>query len=148
MRGYARIGLSQPVVPVAAPAILAGVLHHQCANGVEFDVAHAGEQVGFCLDDAGLVAAFPQAAGAAVGAVDVLHVAPPDGLHELGDSCLSFRCYQQVNMVGHEGIGVNVAVPIGSRFFQPVEVEVVILLGEKAGLPIDSALNDVLRHSG
>ena len=52
-------------------------------------------------------------------------------------------------MVGHEGIGVNVAAPIGSRFFQPVEVEVVILLGKKTRLSIDSALNDVLlRHSG
>jgi hypothetical protein len=39
-------------------------------------------------------------------------------------------------------------VPIGSRFFQPVEVDVVILLGKKAGLSIDAALNDVLRHSG
>jgi NAD(P)H-flavin reductase len=51
-------------------------------------------------------------------------------------------------MVGHEGIGVNVAAPIGSRFFQPVGAEVIILLGKKTGLPIDSAQNDVLRHSG
>jgi hypothetical protein len=43
---------------------------------------------------------------------------------------------------------VDVAVPIGSRFFQPVEVKVIILLGKKTGLSIDSALNNVLRHSG
>jgi hypothetical protein len=53
-----------------------------------------------------------------------------------------------VDVVGHEGIGVDVAVPIGSRFFQPMEVEVVILLGEKTRLSIDSSLNNVLRHSG
>lgn len=51
-------------------------------------------------------------------------------------------------MVGHEGIGMDVAAPIGSRFFQPVEVTVIVLLGEETGLPIVSPLNDVLRHSG
>jgi hypothetical protein len=69
-------------------------------------------------------------------------------LHQLGDSCLGSWRNQQVNVVGHEGIGMDVAVPIGSRFFQPVEEDVVILLGKKTGLSIDAALNDVLRHSG
>ena len=83
-----------------------------------------------------------------VAAVDVLHVAPADGLHELGDSILVFWRDQQVNVVGHQGIGMDVAVPIDSRFFQSVEVEVIILLGKETGRSIDSALNDVLRHSG
>jgi hypothetical protein len=39
-------------------------------------------------------------------------------------------------------------VPIGSRFFQPVEVKVIILLGKETGLSIDSALDDVLRNAG
>ena len=34
---------------------------------------------------------------------------------------------------------------LGSRFFHPVEVAVVILLGEETGLSIDTALHDVLR---
>jgi len=37
-------------MPVAAPLVLAGVLHHSGANRVEFDVAHTGQQVGFGLD--------------------------------------------------------------------------------------------------
>jgi len=52
-----------------------------------------------------------------------------------------------VDVVGHEYIGMNDTTPIGSRFFQPVELAVVILLGKKAGLSVDAALDDVLRYS-
>ena len=135
-------------MPVAAPAVLPRVLHHVGADRVEFDVAHAGEEVGFCLDQAGFVAAFPQAAGAALAAVDVLHVAATNSLHELGCASLCFGCNQQVDVVGHEYISVDGTVPIGSRFLQPVKITEVILIGEKAGLPVDSALNYMLRHSG
>jgi hypothetical protein len=53
-----------------------------------------------------------------------------------------------VDVVGHEHIGVNDTVPIGSRLFQPVEVTVAILFGIKARLSIDSALDNMLRYSG
>ena len=68
------------------------------------------------LNQAGLESTFPQAAGAAVAAVDVLHVAPSDGLHQLGDAVRFIRCRQQVDVVGHEDIGMDGTVPIGSRF--------------------------------
>jgi hypothetical protein len=45
-------------------------------------------------------------------------------------------------------LSVYSTVPIGSRFLQPVKITKVILIGEKAGLPVDSALNNMLRHSG
>jgi len=145
--GDTRVGLAEAVVPVTAPAVLAGVLHHASANGVEFDVTHAGEQVGLGLDQAGFVAAFPQTASAFVAAVDVLHVAPSDCLHEFGCAGLGLGRDQQVNVVGHEYVGVNNTVPIGSRFLQPVEVAVVVLLGKKTGLSVDAALNNMLRDS-
>jgi hypothetical protein len=77
-----------------------------------------------------------------------LHVAPPDGLHEFGCACLGFRRDQQVDVVGHEYIKHGRHSANRSRFFQPVEVTVVILLGVKAGLSIDSALDNMLRYSG
>lgn len=70
----------------------------------------------FGLDQRGFVTPFPQAASALVAAVDVLHVAPPDRLHEFGGASLGFRGDQQVDVVGHEYIGMYDAVPIGSRF--------------------------------
>ena len=69
----------------------------------------------------------------------------PDGLNEFGYSDVCFRCDQQMDVVGHEGIGVNLAVPIGRRFLQPVEVNVIVLLSKETRLSVDPALNNVLR---
>jgi hypothetical protein len=59
VRGDAWVCLAQSIMPVAATAVLAGVLRHPGADRVEFNVAHAGEQVGLGLDHAGFVAPFP-----------------------------------------------------------------------------------------
>ncbi|MEN9454224.1 MAG: hypothetical protein RLZZ19_711, partial [Actinomycetota bacterium] len=56
--------LPEAVAAVAAPAVVGGVIGHAGANRVEFDIAHAGEQIGFGLDQRGFVAALPQGAGA------------------------------------------------------------------------------------
>jgi len=77
-----------------------------------------------------------------------LHVAPADGLHELGGSGLGLGRDQQVDVVGHQDISVNDTVPIGSRFSQPVEVTVVVLLGKKAEFSVDAALDNVPGYSG
>jgi len=46
-------------------------------------------------------------------------------------------------MVGRQHARVNAAAAIASYFFQPMDITVVVLFGEKAGLAIDNALNDV-----
>ena len=80
-REVAGMRLDQRVVPtegvagVARPAVVTRVGGHAGANGVEFDVAIAVQKVGFPIDGCGLVAAFPQRAGAAIAVVDVAHVA-------------------------------------------------------------------------
>jgi hypothetical protein len=51
-------------------------------------------------------------------------------------------------MVGHQNIGMDGAAAIASRFFKPMEVALVVLLGKEAGLAIDAALNDVQRVIG
>ena len=48
-----------------------------------------------------------------------------------------------MDMVGHQHIGVNRTAAIASRFFEAVEVALVVLLGKEAGLAIDAALDDV-----
>jgi hypothetical protein len=45
----------------------------------------------------------------------------------------------------HQHIRVDATTPIGSRFFRPVEVAVIIFLGKEAGLAIDAALDEMLR---
>ena len=43
---------------------------------------------------------------------------------------------------------MNSAATIASRFFQPMEIAVVIFIGEKTRLAIDAALNNVQRVIG
>lgn len=86
MRLNALVRFPQSVMPVARPAILRGIIRHVCAYRVQFDVAHAGQQVILGLYHARFESAFPQATGAVVAAVDVLHIASADGLHQFGDA--------------------------------------------------------------
>ena len=80
--------------------------------------------------------------------VDVLDGAPAERLHQPGRRSICGGRQQQMNMVGYPHVNVNGAAASVSRFFQPVEVTVVVLFGEKAGLTIDAALNDVQRNFG
>jgi hypothetical protein len=52
-----------------------------------------------------------------------------------GDRSVSARRQEEANMVGRQRVGTNGAAAIASRFFQPMEVAVIFLFGEKAGLP-------------
>jgi len=100
------------------------------------------------LNGAGLEPAFPQRAGPPVGPVDVLHVTATYRLHQPAGALRRLRRNKEVNVVGHEHIGVDGTAIIGSRFLQPVEVTVIILFGEETRLPIDAALHEVLRQAG
>jgi hypothetical protein len=53
-----------------------------------------------------------------------------------------------MDVVGHEGVGVDGAAPVGSRFLEPMEVAVAVLVGKEAGLAIDASLHEVLRNIG
>jgi len=43
--------LPQAVATITAPAVMGGIINHVGTHGVEFDVALAGEQVVFGLDE-------------------------------------------------------------------------------------------------
>lgn len=81
-----RIGFAQTMPAVAAPTVVRWVINHIRGNGVEFNIAVAGEQVVFSLDHASLEAALPDSATAFVGAVEVLRIPAPERLHHPGDA--------------------------------------------------------------
>lgn len=89
-----RVGLGEGVVPVAGPRIVCRRIDHSGSYRIEFDVAVANEQVILRIDGAGLVAAFPEGAGAAVGVVNVLHVVPAHILHGARDGAVGGRRHQ------------------------------------------------------
>lgn len=113
----------------------------------QLDVALAAEQVGFGLDQRGLVAAVPQGAAAAVGGVDALHVAPAKGDDEPRDSFGALGCDKQVDVVRHQRVGMKRAPLFLQGFAQPVEVGLVVLFPEEARFAVMPALHDVQGNS-
>lgn len=105
------------------------------------------EQVRFGLDQRGLVAAVPQGAAAAVGGVDVLHVAPAQGDDEPRDALGALGRDKQMDVVRHEGVGMKRAPLLLQGFAQPVEVGLVVLFSEEAGFAVMPALHDVQGYS-
>lgn len=83
------------------------IVNHGSAYRIEFNVALAAEQISVGLDERGLVTAVPELTGVAVGPIDVLHIASPEGDDDPGDGCCMFGSSQQVALVGHEGAGVK-----------------------------------------
>lgn len=53
-----------------------------------------------------------------------------------------------MDMIGHQRLGMKGAATSASRLFQPMEITVVILIGEKARLAINAALHDMQRVIG
>lgn len=77
--------------------------------------------------------------------VDVLHVASAEGDDELGDGGGIGGGDEQVDVVAHQGVGVQCAMFFVQGSVKPVQVGVVILFGKEAGLAVVAALHDVQR---
>ena len=50
-------------------------------------------------------------------------------------------------MVGHQRKGVDIATTTPGIFAEPIEIVAVVRLGEKAVLPVVSALDQMYRHT-
>jgi len=53
-----------------------------------------------------------------------------------------------MHMVGHQDISVNPATGLVGVFFQPVEIEAAIFIGNKADLPVIAPLDQMQRDIG
>lgn len=83
------------------------IIRHTRADGIEVDVAEAAQHVAFAVDQAGLVAAFPQCSGALVTGIELADVAASELLHEARHRADLWRRDQQVHMVVHQDVGVQ-----------------------------------------
>jgi hypothetical protein len=53
---------------------------------------------------------------------------------------------EQMDVVGHQRVGMKLAVVGCGGFVEPIEVDEVIRFGKETGLAIMPALNDMKRH--
>ena len=109
MTGQERALLTLRVGPVARPAILARMFHHAGPHRIQLDVALTRQQIVLLLRQTGAETPLPQASGAAVRAIHILHIALPQRLHQCPRTLGTPGGQQQVHVVGHQDIGVNSA---------------------------------------
>lgn len=130
------------------PAPGRGVVDQPGADGVEFDVAVTGEHVLLAIDQAGLVAAFPECAAAAMAGVEQADVLTPELLHHPADVARLWRRGQQVDVVVHQYVRMQVHACRQQCFTQERQVAAPVAVIQEAGQPVVPALHDVLRDSG
>lgn len=124
------------------------VRHHRGTQRIEFDVAMALQEMRVIGDQAGLVATFPQGAGAMVGPVYMTHVTPAECLHHAADATDVGRRHEQVDVVGHQHVRMDCAAFAQRDFIEVVQIAPIVAGREEAGLAIVAALDDVLRDAG
>jgi hypothetical protein len=83
-----------------------------------------------------------------VAIVDVTDVSPPQCLHDVSELAALARSHQQVDVVGHQDVGVDHAsFPLRS-LLQFLQVPDVVDIGKEAGLAVVAALDDVWGDPG
>jgi hypothetical protein len=146
--GDESVGAPPCVVPVARPCVILRLRHDVRAHGVEVDVGHARQQITIGLNERGAVAPFPQRAGARVHFVEHLHIAAADCLHHLGQTLICLWREQQMQVIAHQHIGVDVDLVHAALLEQQIEHALVISNSAKNVLPVVAPQDDVVRVAG
>lgn len=78
----------------------------------------------------------------------MLHKASADRLQHLAEAISLLRRHQQMDMVRHEHIGMNLTRMLLPSRAQRIEVKKIVILAEKDITSVISPVDDVLRLSG
>ncbi len=76
------------------------------------------------------------------------YVAPTNRLHEPGETVLCVGGDEQMQVIGHQGIGMNAARVALTGGLQAVEKEPVVVVMKENGIAVITALNEMVRLSG
>ena len=129
--GHHRVGGAVGVSAVARPRVVPGRGDHVRADGIELDVPIAGQQMAFALDRCRPEASFPQRARAPVGRVDVAYVADPEPLHQARWPIRGAGGQQEMDVVGHQDIGMNSTAMVLRRLGQQPPIAGVVGVAEE-----------------
>jgi hypothetical protein len=133
---------------MAGPRVVAGIGDDPGADGVQLDVAVAGEHICLAAGDARPEPALPRRSGPPMEIVDPPDMAAAEAIHQPRGPLGAGRRQQEVDVVGHEDLGVERAADIGGDLREIVEIGAPVGIFEEAGLAIDAALHEMDRHAG
>jgi len=148
MRREQRISAQRAQAGAAGPHKGGGVVGHAGAHRVQVDVARAAHEIVVAVHQTGLVAAFPQGAGPAMAGVERADVLAAQYLHHPAQGAGFGRGGQQVHVVVHQHVGMQVAAGGEQGVAQQVAVAAAVFVVQEAGQAIVAALHEVLRDAG
>lgn len=140
--------LATRMPPIARPRVLLRTLHHARPDRVEFNIPITRQEIALSIHQTGPVSPFPQRPCPLIRCIDILHVPPTERLHDFGDTRGLTRLHEHMDMIGHQDIGVHRATMGRRRLVETRKVKTVIVGMEKDGLPIMTALDDMLWNIG
>ena len=82
-----------------------------------------------------------------VAQIEVLGVGLLHTLHESGERRVS-GLDQQMDVIGHQAVGVDAHLALRTVLLQPIQVRLVIHIASKRLAPLVAADNDVVEQSG
>jgi hypothetical protein len=142
------IVLSIRVPRIARPLVLVGSINDSGANRIQLDVATAREEIVLGIDEHRPEAAFPKRAGASLSFIDGSHETASHVLQHAGGAFLDPRRDQEMNMVGHQDVRVDLAAMSVTGDTQRVTIFLPILGPEEHGQPIVPSMDEVEGYVG
>jgi len=140
MRPNHRIGCSERIASITAPAVHLGTLYHLRPHRIEFDIPTAGKKIPLFLNQTGLESPLPQGAGSPVGMIDIGDIPATDMLQQSTDRILLLRGGQQVDVVGHENVGMYLSPIALTPLPEPFQISPIVAIVKKDRLAIVAAL--------
>ena len=121
---------------------------HSSANRIGFDVPHASKKIAIASDRSGAEAPFVQGTRAPSATVYVGRVTTRGGMHQAGKRFWLPRRDQQVDMVRHEDVRVQVASLRPHCLSHVLQEDPAIHVFEETRLAVMPADDDVLWYAG
>ena len=139
--------LTACISTMARPQVVARVGDHRGTQWIQLDVAVAMQQGVAVIDEAGFVTAFPEPSCSVIAVVDVGNVAPAQRLHHSRYGTWSQRGHEDVDVVGHQDIGMHGATFASRQFAQVGAIAQIVAFAVKPRLSIVATLDDMVRDS-
>jgi hypothetical protein len=132
----------------AGPPIVLRQGDHTGSHRIEFDIPQAPQQIVIGVDQAGLVTSLPKRACPPVLIVQGADVSTPNGLHHPRHGSRFLCTDQEVDMIGHQDIAMDLHALRFGACFQGLQITDMVVLIKEGGGAIDAAMSDVKRDSG
>jgi len=142
-KGWRSFGIAH----VTRPLVLRRVIDDSGADRVELDVPIAIEKVLAVLDDARFEATFVERTRSFVESIDELSMPLLQSLHELGGRNGGAGSEKEMDVIGHQREGVNIASAVAQQLFHAREITAVVVLRQEDACAIVAAMPDVHRRS-